>query len=178
LLLVLTAAIKNLRPPKCENGSNLCQNPSQLQLAVLYMGLGLASIGLAGTRYTIAPMGANQFDKPKHQGIFFNWYIATMYSATVISATAIVYVQDNVSWTLGFGISFAANVLGLAIFLAGSRIYRHLKPEGSPFVSLARVVVAAARKRKLLLSPNIEDYYQGPPDGEKKVVALPTKSLR
>ncbi|KAK4440788.1 protein NRT1/ PTR FAMILY 2.6 [Sesamum alatum] len=159
LLLVLTAAISHLRPPSCENGSNACRYPSHLQFAVLYLGLALASLGSAGTRFTIAPMGADQFNNPKSQGIFFNWYIFTMYTATVVSSTAIVYVEDNVGWAWGFGLCAVANVLGLAVFLSGSRFYRLVKPKGSPFRSLARVVVGAIIKRRMVLSDKTEDYY-------------------
>ncbi|KAL3653089.1 hypothetical protein CASFOL_002770 [Castilleja foliolosa] len=161
LCLVLTASIDHLRPPACENESNPCKYPSELQLAILYLGLALASLGSAGTRFTIAPMGADQFDNPKHQGIFFNWYIFTMYTATVISSTAIVYVQDNVSWVCGFGLCVVANVVGLVVFLTGRRFYHLVKPQGSPFKSLARVFVGAISKRKLVVSDNSEDYYHG-----------------
>ncbi|KAL0436488.1 UNVERIFIED_CONTAM: protein NRT1/ PTR FAMILY 2.6 [Sesamum radiatum] len=131
LLLVLTAAISHLRPPSCEDGSNACRYPSHLQFAVLYLGLALASLGNAGTRFTIAPMGADQFNNPKSQGIFFNWYIFTMYTATVISSTAIVYVEDNVGWAWGFGLCAVANVLGLAVFLSGSRSTALLSQKGA-----------------------------------------------
>ncbi|KAL3817868.1 hypothetical protein ACJIZ3_003773 [Penstemon smallii] len=155
LLLVLTAAIKHL-PTSCEN---ICNYPTQLQLAVLYLGLALASLGNAGMRFTIAPMGADQFDKPRHQGIFFNWYIFTMYTATVVGSTAIVYIEDNVSWVWGFSLCALANVLGLAVFLSGTRFYRVVRPQGSPFTSLGRVIVAAISKRRLSLSEKSEDYY-------------------
>ncbi|KAG9151214.1 hypothetical protein Leryth_002771 [Lithospermum erythrorhizon] len=152
VVLVLTAAIKTLRPLGCSTASsNMCQDPSDIQRAILYSGLALASLGIGGTRFTIGPMGANQFDEPKHQTIFFNWYIFTLYTCVVISSTAIVYVEDNVSWTLGFSLCVVANILGLAIFLAGNRFYRHLKPEGTPFMGLVRVSVAAVRKRKVSL---------------------------
>ncbi|CAA0811952.1 Protein NRT1/ PTR FAMILY 2.7 [Striga hermonthica] len=159
LVLVLTAAIDQLRPKTCKNGSNPCDYPSQLQLAVLYLGLALASLGNAGTRFTIAPMGAHQFKSPGQQGIFFNWYIFTMYTATVISSTAIVYVEDNVSWVWGFGLCAAANLLGLVVFLIGKRFYRPFKARGSPFRGLARVLVGAISKRRMPLSDNSKDYY-------------------
>lgn len=177
MLLLLTAAINHLRPPACENGSNMCKYPSELQLAIIYLALVLASLGNAGTRFTIAPMGADQFDSPKHQGIFFNWYIFTMYTATVISSTAIVYVQDSISWTLGFILCAVANVLGLAIFLAGGRFYRIDKPQGSPFKSLAQVIVAAFSKRKVVLLENGEDKYHDL-DATKSVAKNPTPFFR
>lgn len=175
LLISLTAAFSKLKPPPCENGSTLCRGPSEVQLAVLYISLALASLGMAGTRFTIGPMGAYQFDKSKHQGIFFNWYIFVMYISTAVCSTAIVYIQDNVSWAWGFGICFAGNILGLVLFLAGRGFYRQLKPRGSPFASLGRVIVGAFRKKNMLLSQKNEDYCQDP---NNKAVATPTEFFR
>ncbi|XP_051113345.1 protein NRT1/ PTR FAMILY 2.6-like isoform X2 [Andrographis paniculata] len=160
VVMVLTAAVKKLQPPTCETiRSNLCIQPTGLQYAVLYFGLSLASLGTAGTRFTIATIGADQFAAQKSQGIFFNWYIFTMYVATVISSTGIVYVEDNASWTLGFSLCAAANILGLAVFLSGIRFYSLVTPRGSPYTSLARVIVVAVRRRRMILSPKSEDYY-------------------
>ncbi|CAK9169132.1 unnamed protein product [Ilex paraguariensis] len=181
ILLALTAILHSLRPQPCENGSStLCKNPSKLQFAVLYGGIALASIGVGGTRFIVATMGANQFKKPKAQSTFFNWYFFTIYTAAVLSTTAIVFIEDNVSWACGFGITVAANALGLAIFLLGNRFYHHVEPEGSPFTGLARVVVATIRKRKVgQLSSGSENYYHGHDGVPLKIMAAtPTKSFR
>ncbi|CAK9170184.1 unnamed protein product [Ilex paraguariensis] len=179
VLLVLTAGLEPLRPSKCGNGSYLCSDPSKIQLIILYAGLVLSALGVGGTRFTLATMGADQFDKPKHRGIFFNWYLVALYIPSVISSTAIVYVQDNVSWASGFGICVAVNVLGLAIFLFGSRFYRYVRPQGSPLMGLVRVVVAAVNKRKVKLSMKGEDYYQQLHDGASTVMAAtPTQFFK
>ena len=146
ILLTLTTTLDPLRPQPCDNGSSLCTPPSKLQYAVLYTGLALACIGSGGTRFTLATMGANQFDKPKDQGIFFNWYFITLYIASTVSNTAIVYIEDNVSWRIGFGLCAVTNFIGLAFLLMGNRFYLHDKPQGSPFTGIARVIVATIRK--------------------------------
>lgn len=176
----MTAALGSLRPPQCETGSILCKSPSKIQLSVLYAGLAMAALGVGGTRFTLGTMGANQFDNAKNQAIFFNWFFFAFYASTIISVTAIVYVQDSVSWTLGFGLTVLANLLGLAVFLLGSRFYRHVGANGSPFTGLARVVVAAIRKRKVMLSLKGEDFYQEQYYGgaEKLVPKLPTNTLK
>lgn len=177
-LLLLTAAIDALRPPACDDGSSLCTNPLTHQYAVLYVGLALASLGVAGTRFTIAPMGASQLDKPKHQAIFFDWYIFAFYTSFGISTTALVYVEDNISWSWGFGISLAFNILGLAVFLVGKRFYRHVKEQGgSPFVNLARVVVAVIQKWRVPLSEQNQHYYHDPSDRSTSLTT-PTKFFK
>ncbi|XVE59136.1 hypothetical protein DITRI_Ditri05aG0021500 [Diplodiscus trichospermus] len=179
IVLTLTATLGNLRPRQCETaGSSFCRGPSKLQLAVLYTGITLASIGLGAVRFTLATLGANQFDKPKDQEIFFDWFFFTFYAACVISSLLIVYVQDSISWGLGFGICAAANFLGLLIFFLGNRFYRQDKPQGSPYKSLARVVVAALRKRNVLLSSDCKDYYHGSDGSNKMAAATPKRSFR
>lgn len=127
---MLTVTLDGLRPPDCETGSSVCATPSRIQYAVLFAALALVSIGLGGTRYTLATFGANQFNKLKHQATYFNLYFFTLYVASLISATGIVYVEDNLGWVWGYGICIACNVVGLAVFLVGSRFYYHDKPQG------------------------------------------------
>ncbi|XP_038895447.1 protein NRT1/ PTR FAMILY 2.7-like [Benincasa hispida] len=148
--LTLTATIHSLRPqPPCDhNGSITCSSsPSKLQYTILYSSIVLACLGSGGSRFTAATFGANQYDTIKDQNIFFNWFFVTLYAGFLASSTAIVYIQDNVSWGWGFGIGLAANVIALAIFFLGNRFYRLDKPRGSPFTALTRVLVATARKR-------------------------------
>ncbi|KAB2614850.1 protein NRT1/ PTR FAMILY 2.7-like [Pyrus ussuriensis x Pyrus communis] len=147
VLLVLTATLNSLKPQPCATGSELCQPTSALQYAVLYTGITVASLGLGGTRYTLATLGANQFDKPKHQAM--------------VALTVIVYIEDNVGFKWGFGLCVIANLIGMAIFFSGNRFYKFDKPQGSPFVGLGRVIVASVRKTSLQLSSERKDYYYG-----------------
>ncbi|TQE03797.1 hypothetical protein C1H46_010604 [Malus baccata] len=155
MMLTIIAAIPSLRPSACAAiGSSLtCQTPSKFQYSILYAALSLASLGLGGTRFTIATMGADQFDKPHDQG-------------------------DNVGWGLGFGICFVANAIGLLVFLLGKRFYKQVKPKGSPFICIARVLVAAIWKRKAsaATSRDTDYYYYG--DGILVDNTVPTKSFR
>ncbi|XP_058199680.1 protein NRT1/ PTR FAMILY 2.6-like isoform X1 [Rhododendron vialii] len=180
ILLLLCSTIDSLRPPPCDqNGPNSCITASRLQLSILYLAITLATIGVGGTRFTIGALGADQFDDPRHQGSFFNWYLFTLYTSSAISATAVVYVEDNVSWGWGFGICAASNVVGLAIFASGGRFYRPVKPKGSPFTGLARVVVAAVRKRNVVVSSKSEDYYDRADNGGVNLVAAtPTGAFK
>ncbi|KAF2564654.1 hypothetical protein F2Q70_00015594 [Brassica cretica] len=161
LLLTLIASLDLLKPIPCAAGSILCQSPSALQLGILYTALVLVTTGAGGTRFTLASAGANQYDKPKDQGSFFNWYFLTLYAGAITGATAIVYTQDNASWKLGFGLCAAANFVSFVVFVSGKRLYKHEKPMGSPFKSLISVVVAATVKRNAVISSKEEDYHQG-----------------
>ncbi|MCD7455213.1 hypothetical protein HAX54_027425 [Datura stramonium] len=180
ILLALTATLDSLRPKPCEVGSSSCSPTPRVQYVVLYAAIILATLGSGGTRSTLSTIGADQLaDKPKDQGIFFNWFFFFWYSASVIATTAIVYVEDNVSWKAGFFICVAANFVALVIFLMGSRFYTKLKPQGSPFTSLARVVVASIRKRKVPLPSTGDDFYHGHSYVVPKALAVvPSKTFR
>ncbi|MED6180072.1 hypothetical protein PIB30_006885 [Stylosanthes scabra] len=161
VVFALAASIKSLRPEHCmkEASSSLCEAPSGVQYGVLYMGLTLAAIGFGGMRFTAATLGANQFDNPQHQAIFFNWYFVTLYVVSVAGFTGIVYIEDNVSWSVGFWICAASNLIGVMVFLVGYRHYRPDTPQGSAFVDLARVAVASVRKWKSELSSSTPQNY-------------------
>lgn len=180
ILLALTATVDSLSPKPCEVGSTSCTPKPKVQYVVLYAAIVLATLGSGGTRSTLSTIGADQLaDKPKDQGIFFNWFFFFWYSASVIASTAIVYVEDNVSWKAGFFICAASNIVALLIFLMGSRFYTKFKPEGSPFTSLARVVVASIIKRQVPLPSTAQDFFQGcnvaPP---KSLAVVPSNTFR
>lgn len=59
----------------------------------------------------------------------------------------VTYTEENVSWSLGFGIPCLAMVIALVVFLFGTNTYRYsVKEYGkSPFVRIGRVFVSAIR---------------------------------
>ncbi|CAJ2676650.1 unnamed protein product [Trifolium pratense] len=160
VILFLTSTINSLKPHPCSNDlSIICKPPTGIQYTVLYISIVLISIGFGGSRFTAASLGANQFDKPEHQGSFFNWFFFTFYVASGVALSGIVYIQDNLGWALGFGICAVATFVGVVVFLLGYRFYRMDEPQGSAVLDLGRVFVASIRKWKYNLSSRVEDYY-------------------
>ncbi|EEF30127.1 transporter, putative [Ricinus communis] len=155
---------------------NSMPDPVKIPICSTILILAYGICRLWRSRYPT--MGTNQFNKPEHQNTFFNWFFFTLYSSSVIGATAIVFIED-VSWALGFGLCLAANFICLVISLHGNRLYRHDKPEGSPFTGLARVVVATINKRKVLLSTRREEYYyEKDAKGKGVAASVLTKSFK
>ncbi|XP_009413298.2 protein NRT1/ PTR FAMILY 2.11 [Musa acuminata AAA Group] len=157
LIIMLTAAVSQLHPPKCDPG-RLCSGPTPGQQAFLVFGLAFLVIGAGGIRPCNLAFGADQFDPRTEDGrkgidSFFNIYYFTFNIAMMISATLIIYVQSNVSWSVGLAIPAVLMFFSCAFFFLGSRTYVKVRPEGSPFSSIAQVLVAAFRKRRLKL-PN------------------------
>ncbi|WJX95461.1 hypothetical protein P8452_76779 [Trifolium repens] len=158
LTITLTAGIHQLRPISCKDiHIPTCQHPQNWQLGVLFVGLGLLSIGAGGIRPCNIAFGADQFDTKTEKGrrlleSFFNWWYFTFTIALVIALTGVVYIQTNISWTLGFAIPTMCLAFSITIFLLGRKTYINKKPQGSVFTDMAKVISAAWRKRKLQLS--------------------------
>ncbi|XP_072973586.1 protein NRT1/ PTR FAMILY 2.13-like [Typha angustifolia] len=152
--MTLSASAPHLQPPKCRE--SLCIGPSKLQLGVLYLSLGLLATGAGGVRPCSLPFGVDQFDGSTEQGqrdleSYFNWYYGTTTAAAMLALTVVVYVQDSVSWPLGFGIPTGFMLISIIFFFLGTRLYIYVQPEGSVFSGVIRVFVASFRKRRLKL---------------------------
>ncbi|KAH9764206.1 protein NRT1/ PTR FAMILY 5.2 [Citrus sinensis] len=113
----------------------------------------------------ISTIGADQFDEfePKekaHKLSFFNWWMFSIFFGTLFANTVLVYIQDNVGWTLGYGLPTLGLAISIAIFFAGTPFYRHKKPTGSPFTRMAKVIVAAIRKWNVPLPTDPKELYE------------------
>lgn len=145
-----------MRPLTCKERPH-CQQPHGWQLGVLFAGLGLLSLGAGGIRPCNIAFGADQFDTRTEKGrgqleSFFNWWYFTFTIALVVALTGVVYIQTNISWTLGFAIPTLCLAFSITIFLLGRHTYIYKKPQGSIFSDMAKVIAAAYRKRKLEVS--------------------------
>ena len=128
-LLTLAVSIIGLKPPQCIDMAD-CETASTLQLAIFYGALYMLAMELGGIQPNILTMGAGQFDDfdPKekdHKLSFFNWWMLSISIGTLLVNTVIVYIQDNVGWTLGYSLPTAGLAISIMIFLAGTPFYRH-----------------------------------------------------
>ncbi|KAK6942131.1 Proton-dependent oligopeptide transporter family [Dillenia turbinata] len=153
--ITLSAILPKFRPPPCPTQQN-CVDASSLQLWVLYLCLLLTILGTGGIRPNVVTFGADQIDMTKSKVAsrswnFFNWYYFSMGMATLVALTIVVYIQDNVGWGWGLGVPTIAMALSVIAFVLGSPLYKKLKPAGSPLTRLAQVIVAAVKKRKVIV---------------------------
>ncbi|KAG0456215.1 hypothetical protein HPP92_024003 [Vanilla planifolia] len=158
--LTLSAVVRQFRPPRCptttfsNSQTSHCSPPSVRNLSVLYLSMALLAIGAGGIRPCSLPFGVDQFDRTTEEGRrgldrFFNWYYFTSTLALFVSMSVMVYVQDTLSWKIGFGIPTVLMLVAIVLFFLGTRLYVHVPPEGSVFSGIVRVFVAAFRKRRL-----------------------------
>ncbi|KAK3141629.1 hypothetical protein QOZ80_4BG0336360 [Eleusine coracana subsp. coracana] len=135
-------------------GTSSCGSPLLGAKNVAYLGLYLVAFGSGGVRAALLPLGAEQFNDDnaadrERKTSFFSWYYVCVDFGMIVSGVFIVWVQTSVSWGLGFGIATACLALGFAGFVLATPTYKRRMPTGSPFRSLAQVVVAACRKLSL-----------------------------
>eukprot|EP00258_Populus_trichocarpa_P042224 XP_024458243.1 protein NRT1/ PTR FAMILY 2.8 [Populus trichocarpa] len=178
VVLALTAGMPKLRPLDCPGVSN-CQKPQDWQLGVLYSGLGLLAVGAGGVRPCNIAFGADQFDTRTEKGraqleSFFNWWYFSFTVALVIALTAVVYVQTNVSWVIGYAITAACLFSSIIIFLIGKHTYIITKSQGTVFVDIAKVIVAARKKRAVSLESSSGHPLYDPPltESDQRVAKL------
>ncbi|XP_010683278.2 protein NRT1/ PTR FAMILY 2.12 [Beta vulgaris subsp. vulgaris] len=183
LALTLTASIPSLTPPWCPYNDHhdqisgvqqmsSCLKANGVQLGFLVLGLGLLCIGTAGIRPCSIPFGMDQFDHTTEEGrrginSYYNWYYTTFTIVVMLTLTVVVYIQDSVSWVWGFGIPTMLMFCSILLFFFGMRLFVYVKPQGSIFSSIFRVLVAAYKKRHLELPHAVEKgvFHDPPPSG-------------
>ncbi|TKY58251.1 NRT1/ PTR FAMILY 1.2 [Spatholobus suberectus] len=179
-ILWLTAMIPELRP-SCESLMLVCNSATAAQLAVLFLSLGLISIGAGCVRPCSIAFGADQLTIKERSNderlldSYFNWYYTSVGASTAIALSVIVYIQENLGWKIGFGVPAVLMFISAVSFILGSPFYAKVKPGHSLLTSFVQVVVVAVKNRKRnLLDCNFDQYYQ---DHDSELM-VPTDSLR
>ncbi|KAL1324871.1 hypothetical protein AAHE18_13G121600 [Arachis hypogaea] len=81
---------------------------------------------------------------------FISLYLVAIGQGCMGTLWILNYIQDNLSWVVGFGIPCAVMIIALLVFYLGTWTYRfNIKGHGkSPFVRIGRVFITAARNRQ------------------------------
>jgi dipeptide/tripeptide permease len=160
-LLTLSVSLPSLKPPKCnEMDVTKCKEASTQTLFVFYTALYIIAVGTGGTKPNISTIGADQFDDFDPKEKFLNWWMSCIVFGSLFAFTVIVYVQDNVGWTLGYALPTLGLAISIITFLAGTPFYRHKLIKGSPFISMAKVIVAAIRKFDAVVPDDPKELYE------------------
>ncbi|OVA06129.1 Proton-dependent oligopeptide transporter family [Macleaya cordata] len=165
-LLTLSVVLPSLMSqPDCPNNSEnntSCNSPSSFQVIFFFSSLYLVAIGRAGFKPCVQAFGADQFDgrnpkESKSKSSFFNWWYFGLCLGSSFSRLILTYIQDNISWGLGFCIAFISLALALIVFVLGTKTYHYSMREDkeNPLFKIARVFVAAARNWRISFSSTI-----------------------
>ncbi|KAL0911844.1 hypothetical protein M5K25_017769 [Dendrobium thyrsiflorum] len=143
-----------------------CKNHSNgFQVGIFFLALYIIAMGAGGIKPNISTLGADQFDvhniKERAQKLsFFNWWAFVIFFGNLLSSTVLIYIQDNVSFTVGYIIPTMALAFSILVFVLGTPLYRHKLPSGSPITRIAQVLVATIRKWKVPHTIDSEELYE------------------
>ncbi|MBA0865597.1 hypothetical protein Goshw_013646 [Gossypium schwendimanii] len=172
MIMTLTALLPPLRPPPCADEDlqqGQCIPYNGAQLGVLMVSLCWLSIGTGGIKPCSIPFSVDQFDLTTEEGrkgnsSFYNLYYTTQTIVLLITQTVVVYIQNDISWALGFGIPTLCMIFAIVLFFVGTRIYVYIKPKGSVVAGVAQVFVAAYKKRRFYIPVDgVDGQFYDPP---------------
>ncbi|KAH7568238.1 hypothetical protein JRO89_XS07G0264900 [Xanthoceras sorbifolium] len=126
--------------------------PDQFQVILFFLSIYLVAVAQSGHKPCVQALSADQFDEQdpeecKLKSSFFNWWGFGICVGAFSTRLILSYIQDNLSWALGFGIPCIIMVAALVVFLLGTKTYRFSikRDEKSPFVRIGLVFVAVVR---------------------------------
>eukprot|EP01026_Neomeris_dumetosa_P055140 TRINITY_DN49928_c0_g1_i10.p1 TRINITY_DN49928_c0_g1~~TRINITY_DN49928_c0_g1_i10.p1 ORF type:complete len:549 (-),score=54.66 TRINITY_DN49928_c0_g1_i10:308-1954(-) len=136
--LFATTVIPGLQPPPKEAANGF-------QYGALLLALYTIALGTGGIKANVSSFGADQFDDSdpqdaREKASFFNWFYFSINVGSFIASTVIVYIQTNVSWSIGFLIPAIALTIAVIAFVAGSRLYKHVPTAESPIIKVSKIL--------------------------------------
>ncbi|XP_042062844.1 protein NRT1/ PTR FAMILY 5.10-like isoform X1 [Salvia splendens] len=136
---------------KTEVNASDC-SPPLLEFVGFYLSLYLAAFAEGGMRPCIQAFGADQFDgndiNESKSKSSFNWWVFAMSAGALPALLILNYIQDNLSWELGFGIPCIVMFVALLLYLLGFLTYRfrlHSDEKKNQFVRISRVFMRPTR---------------------------------
>ncbi|CAD6259787.1 unnamed protein product [Miscanthus lutarioriparius] len=167
-VITTSATLPSLRPPPCEHGTGTYCAPAALhQRLVFFAGIYLCAIGIGGAKAAIVSFGAEQFDdengknmvERERKASYFSWYYGVGNLAMLTSGTLLVWVEDKVSWGIGYGVCASFVAVAVVALAATAPVYRLVPPVGSPLKGACQVLVAFARKVNVRVPDDAAELY-------------------
>lgn len=112
-------------------------------------GLSLVAIGTGGIKSNVGPFGAQQVEDMGAEAVqvFFNWFYWFINAGGLIAFTGIAYVEQNISFSIGYLVPLVAMVLSLVFLNIGRSQYIYRDAQGSILVTSLRICGEACCKQ-------------------------------
>nr|GLL16880.1 protein NRT1/ PTR FAMILY 1.2-like [Ipomoea trifida] len=115
-----------------------------------------AAVGSGGVVSCLMAFGADQLKHIQNNAgameSYFSWYYAIFAFCEVVGLTALVYIQENAGWKIGYGILVVFFLFAALSFFLGSPFYVKQNAKRSLIPGLLKVIVASCRNRHLKFS--------------------------
>jgi peptide/histidine transporter 3/4 len=160
-MVTTSATLPSLRPSPCAH----CAPATLSQELVFLSGIYLCGVGIGASKAVFISFAAEQFDDRDDEGkkakaSYFSWYYAMANMGMLTAGTLLVWVEDKVSWGLGYGICGSFVVVVVGGLAATAPMYRMLPPAGSPLKGVLQVLFALNRKVKLKVPDDATQLYE------------------
>eukprot|EP00854_Cymbomonas_tetramitiformis_P017247 gene17247-20520_t len=124
------------------------ESPEPLHQFAFFLGLYIVALGTGGIKPNVSAFGADQFDEQDPQDMaekksFFNWFYFAINLGSLLASLVVVYIQENISWTIGFAIPAVALAVASFMFWAGRYKYKFSQPKESPLERLMKIMWTA-----------------------------------
>lgn len=129
--------------PACPSRECLRPSPSPYCAPTLYFGLLLLALAASSVRSNLTSFGADQvMDLGRHANRrFFNWFYWSINVGAVLSLLVVAFIQQNISFLVGYSIPVGCVGLAFFIFLFATPIFITKPPTGSQVSSMLKLAL-------------------------------------
>lgn len=129
--------------------------------AFLAVSLILIAIATGGIKANVSPLGADQVKDEGQEMVqkFFDWFYWFIQVGSLIAFTAVVYVQQEVSFFYGYLITALSMILATLLLLFGRNHYIVHSPKGSFLTDTLRIIGVGIKKKLRCKSYHIQSHW-------------------